>query len=218
MVTQLANNTPTKTASPIQVLGGGREFILSGVGADYRFHVDDDDELVHDHFGPAASGLATWESSGGNGWGRKLLDERREFPDLGRGDFRVPAVHIRHSTGSTVSAFKFVGYDVVAGKPPLPGLPATFGDASEVATLVIHLEDKHSSVVADLRYSIFPAHNAIARSFTLTNNGSGTIEVQRAASFSADLPSGEWEMIQLSGEWCREAREIRRPINIGTQG
>ncbi|TXT10536.1 hypothetical protein VHUM_02041 [Vanrija humicola] len=216
------NDRKATNSAPSADLGaralGDKQFALTAQGADYRFHVDADGELVHDYFGAPAPGLAPWESRGANGWGHKQVDERREFPDHGRGDFRLPAIHVRHGTGSTVSFFEYVGHHIIPGKPKLPGLPATFGTPEDVTTLVVHLEDKRSGIKADLSYSVFPKYNAITRSFTLTNGGTSTIEIQRAASFSIDFGSGDWDMVSLSGEWCREAKETRRKVQIGTQG
>ncbi|TXT13168.1 hypothetical protein VHUM_01569 [Vanrija humicola] len=209
-MTQIAAKRPAVQVSPTN------EFVLSGSGVEYRFHVAADGELIHDHFGAPAPGLAS--STGPAPWGRALLDERREFPDLGRGDFRLPAFIVRHAAGHTVTAFKYAGHRVLEGKPALPGLPATFGTEADVTTLVVDLADAHSGIVAELSYSVFPAHNAIARSFTLRNGGTTPVEIQRASSFTLDLPSGEWEMVQLAGDWCRERVEMRRPVFPGTQG
>lgn len=193
-------------------------FSLSGKEMEYRFHVNDG-ELVHDHFGGPASLLpATLASGEESGWGVALLDEDREFPDSGRGDYRLPAIHIRHTAGHTVSDFQYVSHEVVSGKQALPGLPSTFGAAGDVTTLVITMVDAEARLEAQLRYSVFPRFNAIARSFTITNNGPGAVEIQRAASFPLGLPNGDWDMIQLSGDWAREANQSRRPIHVGLQG
>ncbi len=143
---------------------------------------------------------------------------RRELPDLGRGDFRSPAIQIRQSAGYTVSDFRYKSHDVVTGKPPLRGLPATFGADRDVSTLVVHLYDNYSSVAADLSYSIFPKYDAIVRSVNITNMGKGNITVQKLASLSVDLPYGDYDMLELKGDWAREGRRVRRSVGFGTQG
>lgn len=142
----------------------------------------------------------------------------RELPDSGRGDFRLPAIRIRKRTGNTVLRLEYVSYDIVPGKPKLDGLPATFGAESDVSTLVITMRDPVSLISVYVSYSIFPEYDAIARSLRIVNNGDEEVVVEQAASFSVDMPSGEWEMLQLSGDWAREARIVRRPIVLGTQG
>lgn len=113
---------------------------------------------------------------------------------------------------------EYASYEIIPGKPKLPGLPATFGEQADVSTLVIHLTDPVALISVYVSYSIFPAYDAIARSLRIVNNGSEEVTVEQAASFCVDMPSGEWEMLQLSGDWAREARIVKRPVVLGTQG
>lgn len=206
-------------AEHVNVKDDGRAFSLNAFGMNYAFHVDATGDLVHDHFGTPAQVQPT-EVSGDHipGWATRLTDEKRELPDAGRGDFRMPAIHIRTGAGHTVTEFKFTGYEVVAGKPELDGLPATFGAERDVSTLIVTLEDEESGLEATLRYSVFPAHNAVARSYTITNKGGEEVEIKRAASFTLNLDAGEWDMVYLTGDWAREANQIRRPVDTGNQG
>jgi alpha-galactosidase len=194
-------------------------FALNGLNTSYRFHVDKTTgDLISDHFG----GLVTEDplaqaTPNGGGWSTQE-HLRREFPDLGRGDFRSPAVRIRQDGGHAVSRFEYDSYTIVSGKPGLPGLPSTFGDEDDVATLVIHMYDPLSSIRADLSYSIFPKHDAIARSITLTNESNKIVSIGKLASLSVDLPYDEYDMLQLRGEWFRECTRDRRKVEYGTQG
>jgi alpha-galactosidase len=194
------------------------KFVLSGPGVDYRFHVDATGDLVHDYYGAPIGQYTPVTDQGGRGWGIEIAEKKREFPDSGRGDFRLPAIHLRHSTGSTVTHFKYTGYEIISGKPSLDGLPATFGTSSQVSTLIIRLSDPITSVDAELYYSIFPQHKAIVRSFKITNRNSEAIEVQRAASMSVDFPGEEWEFLRLCGDWGREMQMERTPVHRGVQG
>lgn len=143
---------------------------------------------------------------------------RREFPDLGRGDFRSPAVRIRQTAGYTVSDLQYQSHSVSRGKAALPGLPGLFGGEEDCSTLTVRLFDNYSSVAADLTYSIFPAYDAVSRSVNVTNLGTGNITVEKLASFSVDLPYEELDMIELRGDWARENMRTRRKVEYGTQG
>lgn len=198
----------------------GTSFALNGDNVSYRFHVDNTTgELLADHFGGLVEedGI-TAELGQVQGWVPVLGRVRREFPDVGRGDFRSPAIQIRQAAGHTVSYFEYKSHEVVKGKPGLPGLPATFGDDEDVSTLVVHLNDQYSSVAAALSYSIFPKYDAIVRSVNITNNGNGTISVEKLASFSVDLPYPDLDMLELKGDWAREGMRVRRKVDFGTQG
>ncbi|KAL4863296.1 hypothetical protein BDV12DRAFT_206640 [Aspergillus spectabilis] len=201
------------------VIVEGTSFALNGHNFSYRFHVDESTgELRSDHFGGLVSGLIPDDPEPiVDGWTGMPDRVRSEFPDQGRGDFRVPAVRIRQAEGHTVSAFKYQSYEVVSGKPALPGLPATFGDDQNATTLVVHLYDKYSDVAADLTYTIFPKYNSIVRSVSITNKGKGSITIESLASISVDFPCEELETIGLRGDWAREAHRQRQKVGYGVQ-
>ncbi|KAI0003566.1 glycoside hydrolase family 36 protein [Xylariaceae sp. FL0662B] len=200
-------------------VGDGPSFALSSSNISYQFHVDPSTlDLIHDHWGAYAAEVVPQFTGDVSGWGGPYTYRLREFPDLGRGDFRVPAIHLQHADGDTVSAFSYTGHDISAGKPPLPGLPATYGQAEDVSTLTVHLYDNYSHIAADLRYSIFPRYNTIARSFQIKNQGNQSVTVLRASSWSIDMPNEELEMVDLYGDWAAEARVNRRQVVNGEQG
>ncbi|CAI6094576.1 unnamed protein product [Clonostachys chloroleuca] len=198
----------------------GTSFALNGENSSYRFHVDNTTlDLIADHFGgPTTEDGIFAEISPINGWVNMIGRVRREFPDLGRGDFRTPAVHIRQSAGYTVSEFHYQSHEVLEKKLLLDGLPSTFGDGADVSSLVIHMYDNYSSVAADLTYSIFPKHDAIVRSVKVTNKGNDSIVIEKLASMSIDLPYDDLDLLELRGDWARDGVRVRRPIDYGTQG
>lgn len=140
----------------------------------------------------------------------------REFPDLGRGDFRLPAVRVRHGKGEVVTRFRFKDHEVVEGKPGLEGLPSTTGSKIDASTLIIHLADEVAQLDAYLSYTIFSASPAIARSIRLLNRGNENVVVEQA-SVSLDMPSMHYDMIHLSGDWASEASLVRRKVQLGVQ-
>ena len=191
-------------------------FTLTAQNMSYLMHVDPETlDLSSDHFGGPTTDFLPPPYISPSGWSDNLANTRREFPDIGRSDFRLPAIHVLHGDGSTVSAFLYDSHEVMAGKPPLPGLPATFGEDGDVSTLMVRLYDNYTDVGATLSYSIFPAYNAIARSFQITNNGTQNISIERAASFSLDLPNLELDMIELQGDWAHERNRVKRKIAFG---
>lgn len=173
---------------------------------------------MHDHFGPSSYQVTPDLGGPDGGWGSHLTRIARELPDSGRGDFRLPAIKIRKKGGNTVVRLEYAGHEVVPGKPGLDGLPATFGEAGDVTTLIVEMTDPRAKIRVFSSYSIFTAYDAVVRSMKIVNEGTEEIVVEQAASFSVDMPSGEWEMMQLSGDWAREARIVKRPVVLGTQG
>ncbi|KAL2828184.1 alpha-galactosidase C [Aspergillus cavernicola] len=209
-----------ESSSSNAVVVDGTSFALNGDNVSYRFHVDNSTgDLVSDHFGGSVTGaIPSPQEPDVNGWVGMPGRVRREFPDQGRGDFRIPAIRIRQSEGYTVSDLQYQSHQVIKGKPALLGLPATWGDEQDVTTLVVHLYDNYSSVAADLSYSVFPRYDAIIRSVNVTNQGEGNITIEALASMSVDLPYEELDMVNLRGDWAREANRQRRRVEYGIQG
>ncbi|WVF66160.1 hypothetical protein IAT40_000900 [Kwoniella sp. CBS 6097] len=202
-------------------------FTLTSANSTYSFHPNEKTlDLLHDHFGPRLPLPSSQDTHPPfpqvHGWGTQYHDSQREFPDLGRGDFREPAIHIRHLTSGAhvTSAFKYHSYQVIEGKQALPGLPSTFGTKETVSTLIITLKDDTARIRAELRYSIFKNHDAVARSVSLTNEGEGEVTVGKCMSWSYDFDARDekWDWIGLQGEWAEENRLMRRTIGPGTQG
>jgi alpha-galactosidase len=127
----------------------------------------------------------------------------------------LPAIHIQHADGNTISEFRYRSHQVLQGKPPLPGLPGTYGSEEDATTLIVKLYDNYSDVSAALSYSIYPQYNAIARSFQISNNGSTDIVIERAASFSVDLPNLDLDMVELHGDWAHEFNRQKRTVKFG---
>ncbi|RJE24664.1 Alpha-galactosidase [Aspergillus sclerotialis] len=202
------------------IVADGTAFTLNGDNVSYRFHVDNSTgDLRSDHFGGSLTGpIPAAAEPETQGWVGLQGRVRREFPDQGRGDFRVPAIRIRQTEGYTVSDLQYQSHSVMQGKPALPGLPATFGNEQDVSTLIVHLYDNYSAVAADLMYSVFPKNDAIVRSVNVMNKGDGAITIESLASLSVDMPYEDFDMIGLRGDWAREAHRQRRKVEYGVQG
>lgn len=191
---------------------------MNGDNVSYLFHADSTSgDLTLDHFGGPSEFMPAAVIST-QGWMDGLANDRREFPDVGRSDLRLPAIHIRHADGSTVTALTYESHEIVAGKPALEGLPSTYGNESDVSTIIVRLHDNVSDVSAALHYSIFPKYNAVARSFQLSNNGTANITIERAASFSVDLPNTDLLMTSLHGDWTHEANRVTKKVDFGETG
>ena len=168
-------------------------------------------ENILRHFGVSAGADFTLQNG--------TLDRvPQEFPSFGLGDLREGAVSVDGPDGRGAGAvdLRFVSADVLEGKPPLRGLPATFGD--EGRTLRLTLRDDLTGLEAELLYTIFDDCDAVVRSARLKNTGSQELTVTRAMSLCLDLPDDQWELITLNGAWAREREIYRRPLTPGEQG
>ena len=144
---------------------------------------------------------------------------RQEYPAYGASDFRQPAMELLFKDGSRVTDFRYLGHEVIDGKPSLDGLPATYAESdTEAKTLRITLADEMTGLRLELLYTIFDAHPAIARSARFVNRGKDAARLLRAMSFSLDFPNdgtAPLEWLQFSGAWAKERHIKTRPLECG---
>ena len=141
---------------------------------------------------------------------------RQEYPVYGTTDYRHPAIEILQENGSNISDFKYIGYEILKGKPILKGLPATYTEREEEAeTLKIILKDSLTGAKLTLLYTIFSKGSAIARSTHICNEGEKVLHLQNIMSLSIDLPDKDYIWMQLSGAWSRERYIKNRVLEQG---
>lgn len=144
---------------------------------------------------------------------------RQEYPTYGIGDMRLPAIEVVASNGSGLLDLTYRSHEVIAGKPPLEGLPSTYVEsADEAQTLVVELADSRAGVMVRLHYTIFSELPAIARHAEVCNEGADELRVRCALSAVLDLPDANFEMLDLVGAWARERHVDVRALHPGTQG
>lgn len=143
---------------------------------------------------------------------------RQEYGVFGTSDYRMPATEVLQENGSRISEFRFQEYRIQAGKPKLPGLPATYVENEEEAeTLVIRLADPLTGLELELFYTIFAAGGILARSARFVNQGEQELHLQSTMSLCLDLPDSGYDMIQFSGAWARERYPKTRRLEQGIQ-
>ena len=151
-------------------------------------------------------------------WDRTFSLEhiRQEYPVYGTTDYRHPAIELLQENGSRISEFQYDSYEIIAGKPKLSGLPATYTESEEEAqTLRIFLKDALTGAKLALLYTIFDEYSAIARSAYIENAGEKNLHVLNMMSLSLDLPDKDYEWMQLSGAWSRERYIKNRTLEQG---
>lgn len=213
-----------------------RLFHIQTDALSYIFTAHETGDLVQLYFGPriharssypdlarAEQRKSTPTRAPGEGRGRpaqpaqpELL--KREYADLGHGDFRHPAYRLAQPDGSRITEFTYRGCDLAAGKRRLPHLPSTFDDTDDDAqTLTIHLHDDPTGCDLDLVYGVFPHQNVIVRSALFTNRGGADVSLEAAASLQLDLPGSDLELLQFGGAWSRENHLDRSRLRPGSQ-
>lgn len=141
-----------------------------------------------------------------------------ELGSVGGGDFRVPSVELTQADGSSVTEFFYKCHKIVQGKPALDGQPAVYTQSEDEAmTLIVTLEDAQAGARAELYYTVFRDFDAICRRAVFINTGKQELKLERALSCCFDLPTDQYDFVQLSGAWARERHVHRTPLRPGSQ-
>ncbi len=217
---------------PIEFLSDSRTFFLHAKGTTYAFKVLERGSLAHLYWGPplAAQPLDFSLCFRDHAFSPNPPDVNREYsldvirleyPVYGNTDFRSPALEIfQPADGSRIVDLRYKSHVIAPGKPPLPGLPATYVESdAEAATLTVALEDAKLGLAVELLYTVFASLPVIVRSARLVNGGSQPLEIERALSCSVDFPSTRagYELVHLPGAWARERDLCATPLHQGTQ-
>lgn len=142
---------------------------------------------------------------------------KQEYPAYGTGDYRSPAYQLTMENGSRITNYEYKSHEIYKGKKELQGLPATYGEKSDVTTLSIRMFDDqiHSDMI--ISYHIFEEHPVITRDIKFVNKGSEKLVIERAMSTSMDFYDSDFEMVQLDGAWSRERHVNKRKLQNGIQ-
>lgn len=190
-------------------------FHLQGKKMSYLIQIINDFP-IHAYWGKRLRDDAdlTEVSDSDNGVGIDRLPQ--EYPQYGTGDFRYPAYQAKLGDGTRITELKYKSYTLSAGKKKSGSLPGVYVEQeNEADTLELHLEDEYSGLQVTLVYTLFNQGDAITRYAVIKNGGSDSLVLQRALSMSIDFPSGNMDMVYLTGSWSREGNITRRPIDKG---
>ena len=206
-------------------------FHLNNALISYLFQVETGDVLSHLYFGKAITtyhdqrryphldrgfspNLAGEPGQVDRGFSKDTL--RQEFSGYDTGDFRQPAVIIRTENGAEATNFRYVDYEIQAGKPDLTGLPHAYTLTSDEAkTLIVRLVDDVLSAELQLFYTIYADRPVIARSAKLINQGTQILTVEKFASVQLDVIEDQVAAITLPGAHLRERQMERQTLRHG---
>ena len=141
----------------------------------------------------------------------------QEYSCFGTGDYRISALKVKNTDGSAASALRYVSHEITEGKYSLPGLPAAYGTKEEAQTLIVTLRDCATNLKVELYYGVLEEIDLITRAIRITNDGKGSIVLQKAASLSIDWQSGAYDRLTFCGRHTMERNPERARITHGVQ-
>ncbi len=171
----------------------------------------DVDALALKNNGTYGSSVEYDKESGGYSLDSTLL----EYSGIGKGDFRHSPIELIMPDGTFVNDFVFDSYELYDGAYKGDGeIPVASGEGKSIA---IRLKDKkYSSLVLTLNYTVFYKSNVIARNAVLTNKEDGNVYIRKFMSYMLDMPTSDYKMLTLDGNWAKEAHINEREISFGT--
>lgn len=200
-----------------------RTFYLDGSGVTYAFCINEANYAEHLYWGASIShddlrytcyrqpmaGFVTCPP------GQDGMPSYQQYaPELafgGTGDYREPAVLPVNDAGDRLCELLYAGHEILSVKPAMAGMPSLDGGQ----TLVMHLQDRHTSFGADLYYTVYDDCAVIARRVVYRNDAATPITLRRAYSFTLAMPERNYEVISLYGNWASERRIQRTPLPHG---
>lgn len=142
----------------------------------------------------------------------------QEYPTGCGTDFRIPAISAVYRDGSRNVQLLYQDHQITAGKPKLPGLPATYVETEDEAdTLILFLSDPVQKLSVELMYTVYRELDVITRSVRIVNEGEGDVVLEKVFSASVDFETADYDLITLPGAWGRERHMERTTLRSGIQ-
>ena len=146
---------------------------------------------------------------------RETLDTMSlEYGEIGKGDFREPAISIYGNVGY-VSDFVYMSHRFYEGKENHETLPSAKSNNKKCTTLEVVLFDKSNNVELILYYHSFYEVDVITRYVKVINKSEESIKLNRVMSLQLDFDNEGYTLTSFEGEWTREMQIKNQPIISG---
>ena len=150
----------------------------------------------------------------------ELQDERewsldtmpQEYSGSNCGDYRLSSIRIETADGISGADLRVKSWEIRRGKYELEGLPSAYAREDDAETLSVILQDEAAALEVELLYGVFYKQNVITRAVRITNRGSASLYLDKAASGCLDLPFGEWDLLHFHGRYAVERQAERLPV------
>lgn len=141
----------------------------------------------------------------------------REYSCFGTGDYRITSFKVQNKDGSQAVELCYTEYCGKKGKYVIPNMPAVYAKEEEAETLIIRLADAYSGMEVELYYGILEDLDVITRAVKITNLGTESIILKKAASINLDWEYGDFQWISFYGRHSMEMNYQREKIHHGIQ-
>ena len=196
-------------------------FTIDTKNTTYQMHINEDGILFHSYYGAKMEYSDLTYLSCKAGWGASFSTNPRnrnyfhshtkeELSVFGNGDFRLTALSLVNSDGTTVCEPIYDSHQILNGKYSIDGLPAFYGEEGE--TLLITLKDKAYDIYFHMYYGVLAEYDLITKALVIENKTDKEIKIENALSMTLDVPNGTYDMIHFHGAHMRERTYERTRI------
>jgi len=140
-----------------------------------------------------------------------------EYSCYGTGDFRLSALQIKNADGNISTDIRYVSHRILKDKPALTGLPSLRSDAGDSETLEVTARDNATGAVVKLYYTVYLNLPVMTRSVIVENTSENAMDLERVFSTCLELPTMDYDMVHLYGQWFKERTVTERPLAHGIQ-
>ena len=140
-----------------------------------------------------------------------------EYSCYGTGDFRISALQIRNVNGDISTDIRYVSHRILTEKPTLTGLPSLRSECGDSETLEITARDYTTDAVVKLYYTVYLNLPVMTRSVVVENASENAMDLERVFSTCLELPTMDYDMVHLYGQWFKERTVTERPLAHGIQ-
>lgn len=213
---------------PITVLPKERIFKIDTANSSYVLAVQGNEQLLHLYYGarlddgrltylaPQCDRASFWAIQADAPDGFSADTAPLECSGAGGADLRLPSIAVTSADGDNVCDLRYDSYELLPGKPDLPGLPHVYlNPGDEAETLRLTLRDGKTGLCVDLYYTAYAFSEAISRWTVVRNEGAQALTLTRVMSASLAFPGMDYDFIHLHGAWAREFHMERSPIPHG---
>lgn len=193
-------------------------YVMKLTGGRYLTHVYWGKKLFHlnkkNAFLNRMLAFSAVEEGDGETYTRDFI--RGEYPTGGGTDHRFSALGVTFPDGSWDCQLEYVGFEAIAGKEKVPGLPSLYvEEEAEAETLKIFLKDPLWNLQVTLYYTVFKEYDVIVRRARVSNGGDQPVFLNRFLSASLDFEQDHFDLLSFPGAWGRERHMEKAGLRSG---
>lgn len=204
------------------IIQNNRRFLINTEESSYLFEITDYGHLKHLYYGPKLLDRDTenWEITSTQGWGCAILYSQKdpssslqttplEWSGSGCGDYRESPIEVESEKGVLTTDFRYQSHRICHKEEAADFIWPRADEPEDI--LEIRMKDPESGLELLLYWSVYG--EVITRKTILVNASDSIRYVRKLMSSCMDL-TGDYQVLNLHGDWIREAHTERSEVGF----